>query len=60
MGVRYNAGDGIFEIILRDETGAKMVHLKSNFKDTKRIKEIIKFVLEKFGIKDVKRDFFDF
>lgn len=60
MTVRYNAGDGIFEIILRDETGAKMMHFKANFKDTKRIREIIKFVVEKFGIESNSRDFFDY
>jgi len=48
--VRYNDGDGVVEIIVRDETGTKVEHFKMNWKDTKRHAYISKKLKDKYGI----------
>jgi len=48
--VKYNDGDGIVEIIVRDETGLKLEHFKMNWKDTRRQSYISKKLKDKYGI----------
>ena len=62
--VVYNRGDGILEIIVRDETGMKIDHFKVNLNDKKRQARIFKQLKEKYGIDyttiEEKEGFFDF
>lgn len=65
--VSYNCGDGIIEIILRDDSGAKLEHFKLNQKDTLHQSKILKYLQKKYGLFDSitiinveKEDFFEF
>lgn len=67
MKVSYNSGDGIIEIVVRDETGAKIDHFKANLRDNKRQKFISAMLKDKYGLDLVpmeldkeKEGFFDF
>ncbi|MCK9371129.1 hypothetical protein M0R04_14550 [Candidatus Dojkabacteria bacterium] len=66
MGVYYNRGDGILEVIIRDDSGGKVEHFKMNLKDVQAQAKLFKILQSKYGIKmtpeDMKEDegFFDF
>lgn len=48
--VRYCNGDGIIEITVRSETGAKEQFLRSNLSDKKQLWLISKLLFDKYGI----------
>ena len=66
MTVRYNDGDSVIEVIIRDETGAKLCTYKCNVKDKAGQKRIAHELNAKWDIKfshsiSVKtKDMFDF
>lgn len=48
--VSYNQGDGIIEIIVRTDTGAKLDKLVANQSDKKQHKKIGRILRDKYGI----------
>lgn len=48
--ITYNKGDGIIEIMIRDETGARIESFKSNLEDKSRQKWIGRQLKAKYGI----------
>jgi hypothetical protein len=47
---KYNSGDGVVEVIIRDETGAKVEVFTVNQKDTKKQKQISYVLKEKYDV----------
>lgn len=63
--LKYNQGDGIIEIIIRDETMRKEESFKANLSDNKEISRIARLLKSKYNVDlyaDIKDDtgFFDF
>jgi len=63
--VSYNSGDGILEIVVRDETGKKIEHFKMNLGDATRQAFVMRTLQDKYGISfkpELLKDkgFFDF
>lgn len=63
--VHYNSGDGIVEVIIRSDSGAKIEHLKSNLNSKDRITKIATRLFLKYDLDfspnlESKDDFFDF
>jgi len=57
----YNSGDGIVEIVVRDETGAKLEHFRMNWRDSKKHREVAVRLKNKYGIELTgKEEFFEF
>lgn len=48
--VRYGNGDGVIEITVRSDTGAKEQFLRSNLSDRKNLWLISKLLFDKYGI----------
>lgn len=66
---KYNHGDGVIEVIVRDETGAKLEVFTVNQKDVKGHKRVSLILKEKYGVDftiyenikiDKEKGFFDF
>lgn len=47
---RYNQGDGIIEVVVRDSSGAKMENFTMNQKDVKAHKRVSAILKEKYGV----------
>jgi len=58
--VRYNRGDGIIHIIVRDETGAKIEQFRCNLKDNNRFISFLNYLSEKYGIDFREKGIFEF
>lgn len=58
--VSYNKGDGILEIVVKDETGAKIDRFATNLKDKKRFKAIMNILSEKYNLGFNTDELFDF
>jgi len=48
--VKYNTGDGIIEIIIRDEGGVKIEHFKVNLNDKLAQVNIFRKLIGKYGL----------
>lgn len=48
--VQYNQGDGIVEVTVRTDTGAKLDKLVANQSDRKQHKKIGRILRDKYGI----------
>lgn len=46
----YNCGDGIIEIIYRDDSGAKIEHFKINQSDHQKQASILQMLQKKYGL----------
>jgi len=55
LGIRYNQGGEIIEIIIRDNTGAKIENYKFKVND-KRAKSILKSIQHKYGMDKDDKD----
>lgn len=58
--VRYNRGDEIVEITIRDQTGARIEVRRNNLNDEKENSKWLKWLITKWGVKfKVDNDFMD-
>jgi len=64
---KYNAGDGVVEIVVRDETGSRQQSFTVNQSDKKKHRQIAIILYEKYGIDFIggnynkeEKGFFDF
>jgi len=66
--VVYNRGDGVIDVIVKDQSGAKIDKFSANHKDRKTQAAIGRFLKEKYGIEflpmtlreEDKRSLFEF
>lgn len=65
MRVNYRKSQDILEIIVRDVSGRKLGHYKSNVSDIKRVAVILQTLEAKHGVtiripKEMEKEIFDF
>lgn len=51
MKIRYNQGDDILEVVVKDATGAKIEVRRANKQDHNECGKIIKWLIQKHGFK---------
>lgn len=49
--VRYNQGDEILEVTVRDATGARIEVRRCNLKDDREINKLIKWLVDKYNVR---------